>query len=86
MTPAAAQPYVCACSGTQGLISWWRILIGAFLAVNSMTLALAVNTSEVTLEERRILQFAVLGATGIVTALLGLPLLNAAVEAIKHHR
>lgn len=86
MTPAADRPFACACSGTQGLTSWWRILTGAFLAVNSMTLTLAVNTSEVTLEERRILQFAVLGATGIVTALLGWPLLTAALEAIRQHR
>lgn len=86
MTPAAAQPYVCACSGTQTLTSWWRILIGAFLAVNSMTLALAVNTSDVSPQERLTLQFVVLGATGIVTVLLGLPLITAALETIKQHR
>ena len=86
MTPAAAAPNLCACSGAESLASWWRILIGAFLAVNSMTLALAVNTSDVTIEERRTLQFVVLGVTGIVTVLLGRPLVTGAAAAVKQHR
>ncbi len=86
MTPAAAQPYVCACSGPQALTGWWRILVSAFLAVNSMTLALAVNTSEVSVQERLTLQLLVLGATAIVTILLGWPLMTAAFEAIQQHR
>jgi len=85
MNPVA-QPYACVCSDTHSLASWWRILAGAFLAVNSMTLALSVNTSDVSQQERLTLQSIVLGATVIVTALLGWPLITAAREAFNQRR
>jgi heavy metal translocating P-type ATPase len=57
---------------------WWRIAIGAFLAFNSMAVALAVNLSEVDREQRFILQGIPLCVSLIVGILLGGPLIAAA--------
>jgi heavy metal translocating P-type ATPase len=61
------------CCGTAGerTGSWWRIAIGAFLAGNSMTIALAVNLSEADPGEKFVLQSIPLAAAVIVTLLLG---------------
>lgn len=55
---------------------WWRIAIGAFLAFNSMTVALAVNLSEVDREQRLILQGIPLCVCLIVGVLLGGPMMS----------
>jgi len=55
---------------------WWRIAIGAFLAFNSMTVALAVNLSKVDTKERLVLQGIPLCVCLIVGLLLGGPMLS----------
>ena len=55
---------------------WWRIAIGAFLAFNSMTVALAVNLSEVDREQRFVLQGIPLCVCLIVGILLGGPMMS----------
>jgi heavy metal translocating P-type ATPase len=55
---------------------WWRLAISAFLSVNSMTIALAVNLSEVDRTDRLILQGIPLCVCVIVAVLLGGPLLT----------
>jgi hypothetical protein len=55
---------------------WWRIAVSAFLAMNTMTVALAVNTSEASASERRAIHLVLLGLTLAVFALLGKPLLT----------
>src|SRR5690349_19534568 len=62
--------------------AWWRILVGAFLAVNAMTFTLAVNTSECTASERAALQFGTLASAVITTALLGWPLARSSWAAL----
>src|SRR5947208_13152857 len=77
----------CSCDdGAKSSSVWWRILVSAFLAVNSMTFGLAVNTSEVTDSERLALQGGTLVATAIVTVLLGWPLLTASLTALLQRR
>lgn len=73
MSPAVPS-FACACDDQPSGGSWWRILVGAFLAVNAMTFTLAVNTSECTASERAALQFGTLIAALITTVLLGWPL------------
>lgn len=84
---SAAVPFSCGCddAATPG-VSWWRILVSAFLAVNSMALAIAVNTSDTDRIERLALQSITLGATAIVTALLGWPLAVASFQALRARR
>ena len=65
---------------------WWRIGIGAFLAMNTMTVSLAVNTSEATSAERRAIHAVLLGLTLAVFALLGKPLLDGLVENWRARR
>ncbi len=66
--------FACVCDAQPAGGTWWRILTGAFLAVNAMTFTLAVNTSECTASERAALQFGTLAAALVTTVLLGWPL------------
>lgn len=65
---------------------WWRICISAFLAMNTMTVGLAVNTSEAGESERRAIHLALLALTLAVFALLGKPLLDGLVENARARR
>ena len=56
--------------------TWWRIAIGAFLAFNSMTVALAVDLSKVDRQQRLILQGIPLCVCLIVGILLGGPIVS----------
>lgn len=94
-TPAAAQPSAPVCAApschTAWLSStpaswWWRIGISAFLAMNTMTVGLAVNTSEATPAERRVLHLILLALTLAVFALLGKPLLDGLAENWRSRR
>jgi len=94
-TPAAAQPSAPVCAApschTAWLSStpaswWWRIGISAFLAMNTMTVGLAVNTSESSPAERRVLHLILLALTLAVFALLGKPLLDGLAENWRSRR
>lgn len=54
--------------------AWWRIGLGAVLAVNSMTVDLAINTSDADPRTRLAVHSGVLLATALVVMLLGTPL------------
>lgn len=66
--------------------AWWRIGISAVIAANAMTMALAVNTSEVDPLTARRLHLAVLAAVLVVFGLLGWPLLQNAVRELRRKR
>ena len=85
MSSAAVPEFSCVCDdGTPGSdVSWWRILAGAVIAVNAMTFALAVNTSDDPKGDRLLLQIGTLAATLIITALLGKPLAVSAWAALR---
>lgn len=65
---------------------WWRIGVSAFLAMNTMTVGLAVNTSEASEGERRAIHLALLALTMAVFALLGKPLLDGLLENARARR
>lgn len=65
---------------------WWRIGISAFLAMNTMTVGLAVNTSEASEAERHGIHLVLLALTLAVFALLGKPLLDGLVENARSRR
>jgi len=66
--------------------AWWRIGIGAVLAANSMTLDLAINTTQADAATRRAVHLGVLVATALVFALLGAPLAAASWREIRRRR
>lgn len=66
--------------------AWWRIGIGAVLAANSMTLDLAINTTQADALTRRAVHLGVLVATALVFALLGAPLAAASWREIRRRR
>ena len=76
---ATSITFASGCCGSASLAdsgTWWRIVIGGFLAFNSMTVALAVNLSKVDREQRFILQGIPLCVCLIVGVLLGGPILS----------
>lgn len=66
--------------------TWWRIGIGAVIAANSMTVDLAINTSEADPRTRLLVHLGVLVATAVVVALLGAPLLAGAWRQARQWR
>jgi Cu2+-exporting ATPase/Cu+-exporting ATPase len=64
-------------------VPWWRIVAGGVIAVNAMTFALAVNTSDDPVGDRWILQIATLIATLVITLLLGAPLASGTWAAMR---
>lgn len=66
--------------------AWWRIGIGAVIAANSMTVDLAINTSEAEAGTRLLVHLGVLAATAVVVALLGAPLLAGAWRQARQRR
>lgn len=65
---------------------WWRIAIGAFLAFNSMTVALTVNLSQVDRQQRFLLESIPLGVSVIVGLVLGGPLVAGAWRECRAQR
>jgi cation transport ATPase len=60
----------CECAAEAPAGVWWRIGIGAFLAMNGMVMSLAVNGSEVTPDERRALEISIFFVSLSVIVLL----------------
>ena len=67
-------------------LPWLRIGFSAFLAMNAMTLSLAVNLSETTSDERARLHLAAAALTAAVFGLLGGALIRGAWRAIRERR
>lgn len=96
MSPVQADEGTCSLQGiaccseppmaTADRAVWWRIGLGAVLAGNSMTVDLAINTSEADAATRWAVHLGVLGATAVVFALLGAPLAAASWREARHRR
>jgi heavy metal translocating P-type ATPase len=84
--PRSSVASCCTPADPRAVAAWWRIGIGALIAVNSMTIDLAINTSEATPFERTIAHSAALAAALVTVALLGWPLLKAAGRALARGR
>lgn len=83
MKSIEARPvFACACEPPSWRNPWLRIGLGALIAMNSMMLAVSVNVSDTTASERHLLHSILLGASLVVFALLGWPLLQAALRSL----
>lgn len=71
---------------TEHSLPWTRLLLGAFLAGNSMVVALAINTSVATPVERQMVHIGLLLTTLVVVGLVGWPLLTDAADATRRLR
>jgi heavy metal translocating P-type ATPase len=82
------EPIRCDCGPAEpfNLAAWWRIGVGILIAGNSMTVSLAVNTSEISPKEADVVH-AVLGGLALLSlALLGGPLLRNLWRSIAERR
>lgn len=76
----------CAPTDPRSVAAWWRIGIGALIAVNSMTVDLALNTTLSPAADRQIAHLVTLVATLVTMALLGWPLLRAVARELARRR
>ena len=84
--PERSQP-VCDCrAGGFDASAWWRIGVGFLIAANSMTLSLAVSSSEVTPVEWCRIQAVLCVLAAASLAILGWPLAQNALRAIARRR
>jgi Cu+-exporting ATPase len=83
-----AEPIACDCGPAESFdfAAWWRVGVGILIAGNSMTVSLAVNTSEIASDEAAVVH-AVLGGLAVLSlALLGLPLIRNTWDSIRARR
>ncbi len=88
MEPASNLTTACGCELGEpvDLASWWRVVVGAVIAANAMTLSLALAGSEPSASERLGLN-AVLAALALASlVLLGWPLAHNAWQAVRAGR
>lgn len=87
-----AEPTVCdpGCGCGSGepfnLAAWWRIGAGILIAANSMTVSLAVNTSETSAADAVAVHAVLAGLAALSFALLGWPLVRNAWAAVRARR
>lgn len=87
MTEARIQLEGCGCDDQAPASLWWRIGGSAFLAMNAMVLSISINgSSEVTAEERFMLELSILCLTIPVFFLLSFEFLEATWRAIRRFR
>jgi len=88
LTSTASTGAGCGCVAPQAddLWAWARIIFSAILAVNSMAVAVAVNTSSDAPAELRAVRLALLVVTLVVVLLVGRPLLAGAWQALRARR
>ncbi len=78
---------VCDCGPREfNLAAWWRVGAGLLIAANSMTLSLAINTSEATPAEQRTVHVALFALAALSLAILGWPLLKNAARAASERK
>lgn len=78
---------VCDCSsGHVSAGALWRLAVGAFVAVNSMVLSHAVNTSGPATKDTNVVRYVLLTATIGVLGLLGVPLIRSAAHELRRGR
>ena len=83
-----ADTIACDCGPSEpfDLAAWWRIGLGILIAANSMTISLAVNTSEVDSREAAAVHAVLAGLAVLSLALLGWPLLRNTWTAVRTRR
>ena len=87
MTEERIQLEGCGCDDQAPASLWWRIGGSAFLAMNAMVLSISINgSSEVTVEERYMLELSILCLTIPVFFLLSFEFLEATWRAIRRFR
>ncbi len=88
MTHAAeAAGPVCECGPREfNLAVWWRVGIGLLIAANSMTLSLAINTSNASQDEQRMVHGILFALAVASLAILGWPLAKNAARAFEERR
>ena len=78
---------VCDCGPREfNLAAWWRVGVGLLIAANSMTLSLAINTSEATLPEQRMVHTVLFALALLSLVILGWPLAKNAARAAAERR
>ncbi len=82
------EPIRCDCGPAEpfNLAAWWRIGVGILIAANSMTVSLAINTSETTPGETEVVHAVLAGLSLLSLALLGWPLLRNAWRSVTERR
>lgn len=85
-TPRPSLACHCSAPEAKGIWTWVRLGAAAFLAMNVMSLSLAVNLSETTPAERMLLLAALAGGTLAVAALAGYPLAANAWRELRARR
>ncbi|MEE4273353.1 MAG: heavy metal translocating P-type ATPase [Thermoanaerobaculales bacterium] len=83
-----AEPITCDCGPAEpfDLAAWWRVGVGILIAGNSMTVSLAVNTSEIAPQEAAVVHAVLGGLAALSLALLGLPLIRNTWAAVRSRR
>ncbi|MGD8439946.1 MAG: cation-translocating P-type ATPase [Holophagae bacterium] len=83
-----ADTIVCDCGSTEpfDLSAWWRVGVGILIAANSMTISLAVSTSDIDPGEQAIVHAVLAGLAVLSLALLGWPLLRNTWTAMRSRR
>lgn len=78
----------CGCGPRESIsfADWWRVGVGVLIAVNAMTLSLAVSTSTVTAGQRLALHGVLAGLAAVSLAVLGWPLARNAWRAARARR
>lgn len=83
MKEAEARAIACGCTDEAPVSVWWRIGGGAFLAMNGMVISMALNGSDVTADERYVLELSLLCIAVPVLALLSKEFLEATWGALR---
>ncbi len=84
--PPAAPACACGPSEPFNVAAWWRIGVGALIVANSITLSLAVDTSEVSAADARTINLVLLGLALAAAAVLGWPLARNAARTLRQGR
>ncbi len=84
--PSAAPACACGPSEPFNVAAWWRIGVGALIVANSITLSLAVDTSEVSATDARTINLVLLGLALAAAAVLGWPLARNAARSLRQGR
>ncbi|MCP4895536.1 MAG: cation-translocating P-type ATPase [bacterium] len=86
MGSEVASPPACVCSDSDpvNLADWWRIGVGAVIAVNSMMVSVAVDVSDVSEVERSVIYGILALLAGVAIALFGPRLTANAVRELRN--
>ena len=83
-----AEPVTCDCGPSEpfDLAAWWRVGVGILIAGNSMTVSLAVNTSEIAPGDATVVHGVLAGLAVLSLAILGWPLVRNTWASVRARR